>query len=210
MRRSILQSLSFVLVAILCAAVAQAQLSPDFADWADGPAGFLLTKKEKKQWDKISTDAEAEKFIDLFWARRNPNPDTSFNTFKAEFDAKVRYAEENFSYPGHSGATTDRAKVLILMGRPDGVQNKGPDQAVQGLGSGAGEPTRSGGIPRSGFTTPRNCRRPSRSRARSFTSCFMRTRSVRTPSISIARPGSPSWGWRLCPTHRKPIFSTPI
>ena len=138
MRRSILQSLSFVLVAILCAAVAQAQLSPDFADWADGPAGFLLTKKEKKQWDKISTDAEAEKFIDLFWARRNPNPDTSFNTFKAEFDAKVRYAEENFSYPGTAAATTDRAKVLILMGRPDGVQNKGPDQAVQGLGSGAG------------------------------------------------------------------------
>ena len=34
--------------------------------------------------------------------------------------------------------TTDRAKVLILMGRPEGVQNKGPDQAVQGLGSGAG------------------------------------------------------------------------
>ena len=138
MRRSNLQSLFVAVVAILCAAVAHAQLSPDYADWVDGPVGFLLTKKEKKNWDKISTDAEAEKFIELFWARRNPNPDTSFNTFKAEFDAKVRYAEENFSYPGHSGATTDRAKVLILMGRPEGVQNKGPDQAVQGLGSGGG------------------------------------------------------------------------
>ncbi len=97
---------------------------------------FLLTKKEQKEWEKISTDTEAKEFIDLFWARRNPNPDTSFNTFKAEFDAKVRYAEENFSYPGHSGATTDRAKVLILMGRPEGVQNKGPDQAVPGSGFG--------------------------------------------------------------------------
>ena len=104
MRHSNLQSLFVAVVAILCAAVAHAQLSPDYADWADGPVGFLLTKKEKKNWDKISTDAEAEKFIELFWARRNPNPDTSFNTFKAEFDAKVRYAEENFSYPGHSGA----------------------------------------------------------------------------------------------------------
>ncbi len=138
MRRSDLQSLSFVLVAILCAAVAHGQLSPDYADWADGPAGFLLTKKEQKEWKKISADAEAKEFIDLFWARRNPNPETSFNTFKAEFDAKVRYAEENFSYPGHAGAVTDRGKVLILMGRPEGIQNKGPDQAVQSLGSSGG------------------------------------------------------------------------
>ena len=138
MHHSKLQLLFVAVVAILCAAVAHAQLSPEFADWGDGPAGYLLTKKEQKEWDKISTDAEAKEFIDLFWAQRNPNPDTSFNTFKAEFEAKVRYAEENFSYPGHSGAVTDRAKVLILMGRPQGIQNKTPDQTVAGLGTVSG------------------------------------------------------------------------
>lgn len=139
MRHSNIFSVCFAVVAVcLCAAVADAQLSPEFADWAEGPAGFLLTKQELKEWKKISTDDEAKEFIDLFWARRNPSPDTSFNAFKAEFDAKVRYAEENFSFPGHSGATTDRAKVLILMGRPEGVQNKTPSQTVPGLGTTSG------------------------------------------------------------------------
>lgn len=138
MRRSNIHFLLVFSTFVLVAGVAHAQLSPEYADWADGPAGYLLTKNERKEWGSISTDAEAKEFIDLFWARRNPNPDTSFNTFKAEFDAKVRYAEENFSYPGHSGAVTDRARVLILMGRPEAIQNKTPDQTVPGLGTGAG------------------------------------------------------------------------
>lgn len=138
MRRSTLHFLFVAVVVSLCAAVAHAQLSPEFADWANGPAGFLLTKKESKEWDKIKSDAEAEAFIELFWARRNPNPETTFNAFKAEFDSKVRFAEENFSYPGHSGAVTDRAKVLILMGRPEGIQTKGPAQTVPGIGNTTG------------------------------------------------------------------------
>ncbi len=138
MRRSSLQILFVAAIVFLAATVASAQLSPEYADWADGPAGFLLTKKEHKEWKGISTDAEAKDFIDLFWARRNPSPDTTFNAFKAEFDARVRYAEENFSYQDHSGATTDRAKVLILMGRPEGIQNKTPSQTVVGIDSTAG------------------------------------------------------------------------
>jgi len=138
MRRSTLQNLFVAVTVILFASAAFAQLSPEYADWAEGPAGFLLTKQELKEWKKISTDAEAKEFIDLFWARRNPSPDTSFNSFKAEFDAKVRYAEENFSFKDHSGATTDRARVLILMGRPEGVQNKTPSQTVPGLGTATG------------------------------------------------------------------------
>ena len=138
MRRSTLRRLFVAMIVFLCAAVANAQLSPEYADWAEGPAGFLLTKKEHKAWGKIKTDAQAEAFVELFWARRNPNPETAFNTFKAEFDAKVRYAEENFSYQGHSGAVSDRAKVLILMGRPEGIQTKGPSQTVPGIGNTSG------------------------------------------------------------------------
>jgi GWxTD domain-containing protein len=138
MRASRRQSLFVFAAVFLMAAVAHGQLSQEYADWADGPAGFLLTKDEQKEWESITTDAAAKDFIELFWARRNPQPDTPFNPFKAEFDAKVKYAEENFSYPGHNGATTDRARVLILMGRPEGVQNKVPEQTVQGLGTTAG------------------------------------------------------------------------
>ena len=106
----------------MCVPAFEAQLSVQYEDWEKGPEGFLLTKKEKKQWSKIKTDAEAEEFIELFWAKRNPDVNNPFNSFKAEFDAKVRFSDENFGYARHRGAVSDRGKVLILMGKPDSRQ----------------------------------------------------------------------------------------
>lgn len=127
----------FVLAGVF-SALAEAQLSDEYRDWADGPAGFLLTKKERKQWSKITSDAEAEQFITLFWARRNPDPASSFNPFKAEFESKVQFAEENFAYGSQSGATSDRAKVLILMGRPEGIQVRAATGSVLGIDDSTG------------------------------------------------------------------------
>ena len=83
-RQRLVFLICFVLAACL-APVAEAQLSGDFAEWAKGPEGFLLTKKEKKEWAKIENEAAAERFIELFWAKRNPDPTSSFNSFRAEF-----------------------------------------------------------------------------------------------------------------------------
>ncbi len=117
-----------VLATFLFAPVAGAQLSSTYADWAEGPAGFLLTKKEKKEWKKISTDQAAESFIELFWAKRNPSPETSFNSYRAEFESVVEFCDETFAYGKRRGAFSDRAKVLILMGRPASRQVDGPAQ----------------------------------------------------------------------------------
>jgi GWxTD domain-containing protein len=108
----------YFVLAVCFAPIAAAQLSEEYADWAEGPEGFLLTKKEKKAWKKITTDAEAERFIELFWARRNPEPTSPYNAFKAEFDAKVQFADENFGYIGRRGALSERGWVLIMMGKP--------------------------------------------------------------------------------------------
>ncbi len=134
MRHKSLRLFLIFLLVVLLAPLTEAQLSSEYAGWADGPEGFLLTKKEKKEWNKVATDAEAKRFIELFWARRNPEVNNPFNSFKAEFDSKVKFADENFGYPGHRGSLSDRAKVLILMGRPEHRQVRGPAQAVA-LGS---------------------------------------------------------------------------
>ncbi len=129
MRRQRLVVLFCFTLAVLLVPVAGAQLSGDYADWAEGPEGFLLTKKEKKEWAKISSDADAERFIELFWAKRNPEPNNPFNAFRAEFESKVRFADQNFGFGKNRGALSERGRVLILMGRPDRRQVRGIEGA---------------------------------------------------------------------------------
>ncbi len=137
MRHKSFHLLLIFALAVLLAPLAEAQLSSEYAGWAEGPEGFLLSKKEKKEWGKITTDAEADRFIELFWARRNPEVNNPYNSFKAEFASKVRFADENFAYKGHRGSLSDRGKVLILMGRPEQRQVRGPT-TVPSVGSAGG------------------------------------------------------------------------
>ncbi len=118
--------------------LAYGQLSEEYAEWADGPEGYLLTKKERKEWKNIDSDAEAKRFIDLFWARRNPRPGTAFNEFKARFEGMVKYCDENFGYEGRRGALTDMGRVFLLMGPPHNAQRRGPTQTVSGTGLAGG------------------------------------------------------------------------
>jgi GWxTD domain-containing protein len=95
-----------------------AALSGTFSEWGKGPAQFLMTREEKAAWKKISSDADAQAFVDLFWARRDPTPATPRNEFKEEFDARVKYADDNLSMQRTKGSLTDRGRVLILFGAP--------------------------------------------------------------------------------------------
>jgi GWxTD domain-containing protein len=144
MRRFSHRTILFLAILVGVCGVAHAQLSETYAGWADGPEGYLLTKKELKEWQAIHTDAEAKAFIDLFWARRNPRPGTAFNEFKARFESMVTYCDENFGYEGHRGAMSDMGKVFLLMGPPHNVLRRGPTQTVSGTGlaTGAGQSDR--------------------------------------------------------------------
>jgi GWxTD domain-containing protein len=146
MRQKSFRLLLIFALAILLAPLAEAQLSSEYAGWAESPEGLLLTKKEKKAWDKITTDAEADRFIELFWARRNPEVNNPYNSFKAEFDSKVRFADENFSYKGHRGSLSDRGKVLLLMGRPEQRQVRGPTTVATASASRRPDPGSNGTV----------------------------------------------------------------
>jgi GWxTD domain-containing protein len=113
----------------LFAPCADAQLG-EYQNWADGPEGLLLTKKEAKAWEDVKTEAEAEHFVELFWARRDPNLDTPMNEFRSEFAARTAYADENFATEDLRGALTERGKVLLLLGTPYRVQSTGPSDTV--------------------------------------------------------------------------------
>jgi len=112
---------NFLLAAALAAVSAApvvAQVSAAKAAWAKGPEQFIMTNDEKAAWAKLTSDADAQAFIDQFWARRDP-------AFHQEFDAKVKYADEHFKANRQRGAVTDRGKFLILFGLPTRIVREG-------------------------------------------------------------------------------------
>lgn len=106
-----------------------AALPGEFIDWANGPASFLMTKEESAAWKTLRTDDEAQDFVALFWARRDPTPGTPRNEFREEFERRVAYADKNLQ-AGSSvrGSLTDQGKALLLYGVPKRILRASHDQ----------------------------------------------------------------------------------
>ncbi len=122
-------------VALLALAFsAFAALSPDKAKWGEGPAQFLMTKEEVAQWKALQSDADAEAFITVFWARRGGA------AAKQDQEARWKYADEKFSVAKTPGSMTDRGKALALFGVPNKVLKAGGQGAstITAPGSGTG------------------------------------------------------------------------
>jgi len=124
--------------ALLIAASGFAQLSMAKADWARGPVQYLMTKDDQAQWNALKSDADADQFIALFWARRDPTPNTPVNEFKNDFDTRVQYADQHFGNARQRGSLTDRGRILIVFGAPSRAMRSG------GKG-GVNQPTTPGG-----------------------------------------------------------------
>ena len=94
-------------------------LSPEHEAWRNSAVHFFFTDEEAAAWNGLRTDHEAQAFIDLFWARRDPTPATPRNEFREQFEARLRYADENFAAPDQKrGSMSDRGRVFILFGAP--------------------------------------------------------------------------------------------
>jgi len=84
-------------------------------------ARLIMTSAENKIF-KLLPDADARKeFIQDFWAKRNPDPDSGTNTFKTEYEGRVAYANKHFR-EGGLGMNTDRGRIYIFMGPPEKVE----------------------------------------------------------------------------------------
>jgi GWxTD domain-containing protein len=106
-----------VLVAI-CSAQVAAELPSQLAAWPDGPVGILLSEAERQDYETIENPRAAQRFIDVFWARRDPDLETRDNEFRADFEARVRAANQQFTTDQVEGWRTDRGRTLILLGLP--------------------------------------------------------------------------------------------
>ncbi len=147
-------------VIALLATPSWAELSQIYRDWAAGPAQILMTKAEQEEWAGITDDQDAENFIRLFWARRDPSPESSENEFQREFERRAAYADQKFAYKTDQGedvrgSLTDRGRVFIHLGAPRRVQQPGAGGVAQGGDFGFGESNVGGeGTVRVGATSP--------------------------------------------------------
>ena len=78
--------------------------------WTRTSAGSI-TDEEAKAFKNLANDEERDQFIEQFWLRRNPNPDSPDNEFKDEHYARIAYANEHFA-AGKPGWMTDRGQHL--------------------------------------------------------------------------------------------------
>ena len=94
-----------------------------YKDWKSKDVKYIITPEEKKAFNQLVTNEERENFIENFWRRRDPNPDTEENEYREEYYERIAYANEHFT-SGKPGWMTDRGRIYITWGKPDSVESR--------------------------------------------------------------------------------------
>src|SRR5712691_831924 len=94
------------------------ELETPYRKWLNEDVAYIITDEERRAWTRLQTDEEREQFIEQFWLRRDPTPDTVENEFKEEHYRRIAYANENFA-SGIPGWKADRGRIYITYGPPD-------------------------------------------------------------------------------------------
>jgi GWxTD domain-containing protein len=98
------------------------ELETPFKRWLDEDVKYIITDEERSVFKKLSTDEEREQFIESFWLRRDPTPDSMENEFKEEHYRRIAYTNERFA-SGIPGWKTDRGRIYITFGPPDEIES---------------------------------------------------------------------------------------
>jgi GWxTD domain-containing protein len=96
------------------------ELEPTYKKWLNEDVVWIITDEERKAFLQLSNDEERDNFIEQFWARRNPTPDSEENSYKEEHYRRIAYANEHFA-SGIPGWRTDRGRTYIRFGPPDSI-----------------------------------------------------------------------------------------
>ena len=90
--------------------------------WIDEDVSYIISGPERTTWKNLKTDEERESFIESFWLRRDPTPDTIDNEFRDTHYERIAYANEHFA-SGIPGWKTDRGRIYIMYGKPDEIES---------------------------------------------------------------------------------------
>jgi GWxTD domain-containing protein len=98
------------------------ELKGVYKKWIDEDVRWIITDQEMQAFKHLGNDEERDQFIENFWLRRNPNPDSPDNEYREEHYARIAYANEHFA-AGKPGWRTDRGHIYIAYGKPDNTDS---------------------------------------------------------------------------------------
>jgi GWxTD domain-containing protein len=90
--------------------------------WLGNEVPDIITEEERQAFLQLSTNEERDQFKEIFWQRRNPDPESPLNTAKEEHYRRLAYADEHFA-SGIAGRKTDRGRIYIIWGPPDEIDS---------------------------------------------------------------------------------------
>ncbi|HKD63376.1 MAG TPA: GWxTD domain-containing protein [Candidatus Acidoferrales bacterium] len=98
------------------------ELDSQYKKWLNEDVVYIISPEERSAFVHLTTNEEREQFIEQFWQRRNPDPDSAENTFKEEHYRRIAYANEHYA-SGIPGWKTDRGRIYIMWGPPDEIDS---------------------------------------------------------------------------------------
>ena len=106
------------------AAPAQAKepLSEASKQWLEEVVPYIITPREKDVFVNLPTELDRGQFIETFWKKRDPNPQTAENEYKLEYYRRIALANKFFGTGGIPGWRTDRGRFYILLGPPKEIE----------------------------------------------------------------------------------------
>jgi GWxTD domain-containing protein len=98
------------------------ELQGPYKKWLNEDVRWIISPEEESAFKQLATDEERDQFIEQFWQRRKPNPDSEENEFKDEHYRRIAYANEHFA-AGMPGWRTDRGRIYIVWGPADEIDS---------------------------------------------------------------------------------------
>ena len=98
------------------------ELMGPWKKWLNEDVLYIITDEEKAAFKRLKTDDERQQFVEAFWQRRDPTPDTEENEYKEEHYRRIAYANDHYA-SGIPGWKTDRGMIYIKYGPPDEIDS---------------------------------------------------------------------------------------
>lgn len=101
----------------------KAKLAKNYKEWLEQDVVYIITKDEREQFLRLTSDEARDKFMKDFWEVRNPSPGSETNIYKEEFYQRIAFANARYGVgSGTDGWRTDRGHTYIILGPPQQKQ----------------------------------------------------------------------------------------